>query len=73
MSSAFHRKVNGRDDKWVNPLCPGHHRLYPDAQHNSGEAEWWSRQNIDPLATAEALWGMRDDLEKMQQIARGAK
>lgn len=71
MSSAEYGKTNGRDDRWCLPLCPGHHRLNPDAQHNSGEAQWWSRQAIDPLATAVRLWAARDDLEKMQRIARG--
>ena len=69
MSSAAHGKSNGRDDKWVVPLCPGHHRLNPDAQHNSGEAAWWSRQEMDPLDIAQRLWAARDDLEQMQKIA----
>ena len=68
-SSAKHNKLNGRDDKFVVPLCPGHHRLYPDAQHNSGESEWWVNRGIDPLEIATKLWEARDDLEKMQEIA----
>ena len=69
MSSAKYGKANGRNDQWVVPLCPGHHRLNPDAQHNSGEAAWWSRQEIDPLDVAQRLWEVRDNLEKMQKIA----
>ena len=69
MSSAEYAKVNARDDKWALPLCPGHHRLNPDAQHNSGEAEWWSRQSVDPLATAARLWAARDNFEAMFEIA----
>lgn len=67
MSSSEYKKINGRDDKWVVPLCPGHHRLYPDAQHNFGESAWWSRQDIDPLKIAKRLWEA-NDLEKMQEI-----
>ena len=68
MSSAKYGKTNGRDDKWVVPLCPGHHRLNPDAQHNSGEQDWWDARGIDPLDVALRLWNVRDDLEKMQRV-----
>ena len=68
MSSSEYGKTNGRDDKWVLPLCAGHHRLYPDAQHNSGEAIWWVRRGIDPLKIAQELWNNRDDLEIMKYI-----
>jgi hypothetical protein len=70
MSSAKYSKANGRDDKWCVPLCPGHHRLNPDAQHNSGEAEWWDRQGIDPLAIAKRLWESQD-LQEMRAICLG--
>lgn len=69
MSSAAHGKANGRHDEWCLPLCAWHHRLAPDAQHNSGEAAWWSRQEMDPLDIAQRLWAARDDLEQMQKIA----
>ena len=67
MSSAEYGKANGRSDSWVNPLCPGHHRLYPDAQHAGSEYEFWQRQKIDPLAIAKALWESQD-LEQMKMI-----
>ncbi len=70
MSSAKHGKVNARDDRWVLPLCPGHHRLDQDAQHNSGEAQWWDRQTVDPLATAARLWAVRSDLDAMQKVSQ---
>lgn len=66
-SSAEYGKVNGRDDKWVTPLCPGHHRLYPDAQHQNGEFEWWQSHGIDPLKIAKKLWEAHS-LEQMQEI-----
>ena len=55
-SDAKYKKFNSRDDKWTVPLCPGHHRLYPDAQHNSGEQDWWDARGIDPLKIAKKLW-----------------
>ena len=62
MSDAKYNKVNGRKDQWVIPLCPGHHRLYPDAQHNSGERIWWDRQGIDPLEISLKLWNEFNDI-----------
>jgi len=56
MSNAEYHKTNGRNDMWCIPLCPYHHRLGPDAQHNSGEQDWWDKQGIDPLPIAQKLW-----------------
>ena len=70
MSSSKYAKTNGRNDKWVVPLCPGHHRLYPNAQHNSGEQSWWDAMCIDPLEIALHLWTRRDVLEAMQALCR---
>ena len=56
MSSAEYGKVNYRDDKWVNPLCAGHHRLNPKAQHNMGESEFWEMHNINPMESAKMYW-----------------
>lgn len=70
MSSAEYEKVNGRSDKWALSLCAGHHRLYPDAQHNYGESDWWKMKGINPLPIAKALWEAYPDLEKMCEIAR---
>ena len=70
MSSAAYGKTNGRNDKWCLPLCPHDHRLGPDAQHNSGEAEWWARKGIDPLEIAQRLWASQD-LAEMQAICLG--
>ena len=55
-SSAEYGKTNGRDDRWVNPLCPQHHRLAPDAQHQGSEFEFWQRHGINPLETAKRYW-----------------
>lgn len=72
MSSAEYGKTNGRVDMWCLPLCPGHHRLDQEAQHNEGEAQWWARwPTIDPLALALRLWNARRDLALMQDICRG--
>jgi hypothetical protein len=72
-SDARYKKLNGRDHRWILPLCAGHHRLYPNAQHNSGEFSWWSNMGIDPLPIAKALWDARNDLEAMQKIATDIK
>lgn len=58
-------------DFHVVPLCPGHHRLYPDSQHETGdERAWWEGHSLDPIAIAAKLWEARDDLKEMQEIAR---
>ena len=44
------------DDRWAVPLCESHHLLGPDAQHDSGEREWWESKKIDPLVIAALLY-----------------
>ena len=44
------------DDKWAVPLCSWCHREAPDSQHNSNEAEFWARFELDPFAIAQALY-----------------
>lgn len=53
---------------WCIPLCPGHHRLNPDSQHQGGEYWFWQTHGIDALGISSQLWEARDDLEKMQAI-----
>lgn len=36
------------------PLCSGHHRTNPDAQHAGSERRFWERRGIDPHALADA-------------------
>ncbi|UFS77184.1 hypothetical protein LPB73_07350 [Tardiphaga sp. 37S4] len=43
-------------DKYTVPLCPYHHRLGVDCQHNSNEREWWEMRGINPWAIAASLW-----------------
>ncbi|MEM6903473.1 MAG: hypothetical protein AAF556_09580 [Pseudomonadota bacterium] len=43
-------------DNRVVPLCYLHHTEGPDAQHRSGEREWWRRRNINPISVAEHLY-----------------
>jgi hypothetical protein len=43
-------------DRYTVPLCPYHHRIGVDCQHNSNEREWWERTGIDPWKIAAALW-----------------
>ena len=73
MSSAAHGKTNGRDDKWVTPLCPYHHRLGPLSQHSMSERQFWEMMLIDPLELARELWEAKDDLKKMQGITNGTR
>ncbi|MES2030891.1 MAG: hypothetical protein V4477_17050 [Pseudomonadota bacterium] len=43
-------------DRYTVPLCPYHHRLGVDCQHNSNEREWWEMRGINPWAIAASLW-----------------
>jgi hypothetical protein len=43
-------------DKFCVPLCPYHHRLGIDCQHDSNEKEWWERTGLNPWAIAASLW-----------------
>src|SRR5258706_548737 len=47
-------------DCYVTPLCPYHHRVGIDCQHNSNEKEWWERTGLNPWAIAASLWIERD-------------
>lgn len=75
-SDALYDKVNSGvgskpHDKYTVPLCPGHHRLYPDSQHETGdEIAFWNRYGIDALALAALLWEAKEDPERMKEIAR---
>lgn len=42
-------------DRRAAPLCAGHHRTGPDAQHAFGERAWWASRGIDPHQLAERL------------------
>ena len=43
--------MSERDDPWIVPLCPNHHRLLNDSQHGMNERIWWQAQEIDPLGS----------------------
>lgn len=43
-------------DRFTVPLCPYHHRIGVDCQHNSNEREWWAMRGIDPWKIAASLW-----------------
>jgi hypothetical protein len=43
-------------DKFTVPLCPYHHRIGIDCQHNSNEKEWWERTGLNPWTIAASLW-----------------
>lgn len=43
-------------DKFTVPLCPYHHRIGVDCQHNNNEKEWWERTGLNPWAIAASLW-----------------
>jgi ERF superfamily len=40
-------------DEFTVPLCRGHHR---ELHRSGGEAAWWTKAAIDPIAIARALW-----------------
>ena len=50
------------------PLCPGCHRIDPDAQHRIGEEEFWGRLGINPIRVAKLLWQASGDYAKMRMI-----
>ena len=58
------------DDAWALPLCDGHHRTYPDSQHNIGEEKFWEKNSIDPFYLCLALWKARGDDILMESIIR---
>jgi hypothetical protein len=43
-------------DKYAVPLCSGHHRTGPEAQHAAGERAWWASRGIDPFELAARLY-----------------
>lgn len=47
-------------DWWALPLCPGCHRLDPNAQHTMGEREWWEARDIDPIQVCLTLQALHD-------------
>jgi hypothetical protein len=60
-------------DKWTVPLAPHVHREGPEAQHGSGERDWWTSKGVDPLKVAEALYRVSGDLEAGRAICRNAR
>lgn len=75
-SDAAAGKVNPgmgqKDDDYILPLCSRHHTDGPDAQHASGERQWWQEQGIDPIALCDALRAVSGDVEKGRRIVRRA-
>lgn len=63
------------DDLWCVPLCPDHHVFGLDAQHASGERDWWRRHEIDPLIIAPLLFlhFSLDDNDAARQVALSAR
>jgi hypothetical protein len=43
-------------DCYVTALCPYHHRLGIDSQHQNNEEEWWARTGLNPFEIASRLW-----------------
>jgi hypothetical protein len=43
------------DDRRTVPLCAGHHRTGPKAQHGAGERAWWEGHGIYPPELCRAL------------------
>jgi len=72
MASAAFGKASGLSkkppDRFALPLCPDHHRLARDCQHNRGEQLFWHALGINPLITAERLYAQRGDLVAMRAV-----
>ena len=73
-SDASRGKVNPgmsrKDDRYVLPLCHGCHRTGQEAQHRTGEREWWQGHGIDPIPVCEALRAVSGDVEAGWKIIR---
>lgn len=61
------------DDKWVVPLCAGHHREDNEAQHRMGERAFWEKHRIDPLKLATLLFAASPDVMRGESISRQAR
>lgn len=72
MASAAYGKASGLGkkpaDRWALPLCPDHHRLARDCQHNHGEQLFWNALGINPLIACEQLYAQRGDLVAMRAV-----
>lgn len=72
MASAMHGKASGIGrkpaDRWALPLCPDHHRLARDCQHNGGERLFWDSLGLNPLVICEKLYAARGDLVAMRAV-----
>lgn len=56
-------------DEWVLPLCPAHHSM----QHGMNELVFYEGFEINPFATALALWAAEADEERMAVIIQQAR
>ena len=61
------------DDKWTLPLCAGHHRELPGAQHSMNERKFWERHGIDPLRLADLLFVISGDLSRGETLILEAR
>lgn len=52
------------DDKWVVPLCRGHHEI----QHSVNEQKFWKGKGIDPCAMALVLHSVSPDYELGERV-----
>jgi hypothetical protein len=72
LASAAFGKASGLGkkppDRWALPLCPDHHRLARDCQHNQGEQMFWARLGINPLIVCGRLYAQRGDLVAMRAV-----
>lgn len=57
---AIGKELTGKGERphdfFTVPLCPYHHRIGIDCQHNNNEKEWWERTGLNPWAIAASLW-----------------
>lgn len=72
MASAAFGKASGMGKKppakWATPLCPDHHRILKNCQHDQSEAVFWHALGINPLITCEQLYAQRGDLVAMRAV-----
>lgn len=72
MASAAYGKASGLGKrppaKWALPLCPEHHRLAKNCQHDRSEQSFWHELGINPLICCEQLYAQRGDLVAMRAV-----
>lgn len=61
------------DDRDALPLCPTCHTDGKEAQHKIGEADFWNRLGLNPIAICWKLYEVSPDVAKMRAVIHAVK